>query len=64
MRMQKCFILCVAVAMTLSSTIGCTSLNMGSGPSNEHKLFSVQDPVPADGFIADQDQDRSGSVGF
>ena len=53
MRLRQCLSLCALAALMFCSIIGCEAgqkLNRSDGPSNDHYLFSVQDPIPGDAW--------------
>ncbi len=65
MLLRRYFALCALSALMLGSATGCEALNQklnsGPGPSTDHYNFSVQDPIPEDGWnTTDESLDELG----
>lgn len=61
MRLRKCLSLCALAVLMFGSMVGCESgqrLNRSDGPSSDHYLFSVQDPIPGDAWDTRGDDEK------
>jgi len=61
MRIRQCLPLCALATLMFGSVVGCESgqlLNRGDGPSSDHYLFSVEDPIPGDAWNTRGDDEK------